>query len=129
MLPGCAACQWQSSRAERLRTSSELPPAAHAQPADKSAIDVRDFTADSEGTQALLSGQVNAQVTDAAVAKTAVDSNPGNLAITSKELLFPVPVGLAVNKGNAALEKQLGTAFSHESQRHLRAAAGEVQPR
>jgi polar amino acid transport system permease protein len=73
----------------------------------KTAIDVRDFTADSEGTQALLSGQVDAQVTDAAVAKTAVDSNTGKLAITSKELLFPVPVGLAVSKGNTTLEKQL----------------------
>jgi polar amino acid transport system permease protein len=72
----------------------------------KAAIDVRDFTADSEGTQALLAGQVKAQVTDAAVAKTAVDSTTG-LAITSKELLFPVPVGLAVAKGNSSLEQQL----------------------
>jgi polar amino acid transport system permease protein len=70
-------------------------------------IDVRDFTADAEGTQALISGQVDAQVTDAAVAKTAVDSSGGKLTITSKDLLFPVPVGLAVNKGNTALEKKL----------------------
>ncbi|NKX54298.1 ABC transporter permease subunit [Arthrobacter sp. E918] len=71
------------------------------------AIDVRDFTADSEGTQALLAGQVDAQVTDAAVAKTAVDSSNGKLAITSTDLLFPVPVGLAVAKGNEALAQQL----------------------
>ncbi len=75
--------------------------------AGKKAIDVRDFTADSEGTQAMLSGQVDAQVTDAAVAKTAVDSANGKLAITSKDLIFPVPVGLAVAKGNTALAKQL----------------------
>jgi len=31
-------------------------------------IDVRDFTADAEGTQALMANQIDAQVTDAAVA-------------------------------------------------------------
>jgi polar amino acid transport system permease protein len=90
--------------------------------AGKPAIDVRDFTADSEGTQALLSGQVQAQVTDAAVAKTAVDSTNG-LAITSKELIFPVPVGLAVAKGNSTLEKQLRDGLaamkSHGTYRQL----------
>ncbi|GAB2746868.1 ABC transporter permease subunit [Sinomonas soli] len=75
--------------------------------AGKGAIDVRDFTADSEGTQALLAGQVDAQVTDAAVAKTAVDSAGGKLAITSKSFLYPVPVGLAVAKDNPALAQQL----------------------
>ena len=71
------------------------------------AIDVRDFTADTEGTQALLAGQVDAQVTDAAVAKVAVDSSDGRLAITSSELLFPVPVGIAVAKDNTELGDQL----------------------
>ncbi|WP_139003660.1 ABC transporter permease subunit [Arthrobacter crystallopoietes] len=75
--------------------------------AGEGAIDVRDFTADSEGTQALLAGQVDAQVTDAAVAKTAVDSAGGKLAITSKVFLYPVPVGLAVSKDNPELAQQL----------------------
>ncbi|MFQ4150377.1 ABC transporter permease subunit [Arthrobacter sp. LAPM80] len=74
-------------------------------------IDVRDFTTDSEGTQAVMSGQVDAQVTDAAVAKTAVDSASGRLAITSKALIFPVPVGLAVAKGNTELTNKITTAF------------------
>ena len=73
--------------------------------AGRGAIDVRDFTADSEGTQALMSNQVDAQVTDAAVAKSAVDFNPGRLVISSSELLFPVPVGIAVAKGNVGTRR------------------------
>jgi polar amino acid transport system permease protein len=80
--------------------------------AGKGAIDVRDFTADSEGTQALLAGQIDAQVTDAAVAKTAVDSAGGRLAITSKSFLYPVPVGLAVSKDNVALAQQMRDGIS-----------------
>ncbi|MBK0419278.1 ABC transporter permease subunit [Leucobacter sp. CSA1] len=75
--------------------------------AGERAIDVRDFAADTEGTQALLAGQVDVQVTDAAVGKTAVDSSNGALALTSTELLFPVPVGIAVAQGNAELADQL----------------------
>nr|WP_282959225.1 ABC transporter permease subunit [Cellulomonas fimi] len=75
--------------------------------AGESPIDVRDFTTDSEGTQALLAGQVDAQVSDAAVAKVVVDTSGGRLAITSEELLFPVPVGLAVAKGNSELAEQI----------------------
>lgn len=78
----------------------------------KGAIDVRDFTADSEGTQALLSQQIDAQVTDAAVAKSAVDANPV-LSITSSELLFPVPVGIAVNKGDTALADELRAGLTN----------------
>ncbi|GAB2551050.1 hypothetical protein GCM10027033_04900 [Leucobacter ruminantium] len=71
------------------------------------AIDVRDFTSDTEGTQALLAGQVDAQVTDAAVAKSAVDASNGSLAITSDELLFPASVGIAVAKGDTELAEEL----------------------
>jgi polar amino acid transport system permease protein len=75
------------------------------------AIDVRDFTADAEGTQALMANQIDAQVTDAAVAKSAVDLNPGKLVISSSGLLFPVPVGIAVSKGNDQLADQLRTGI------------------
>ncbi|GAB2902315.1 ABC transporter permease subunit [Neomicrococcus lactis] len=84
---------------------------AECKTAGKEAIDVRDFTADAEGTQALVSGQVDAQVTDAAVAKVAVDSAAGKLTITSQDLLFPVPVGLAVAKENTELESRLKDAL------------------
>jgi len=74
-------------------------------------IDVREFPTDPEATQALLSGQVDAEVTDAAVAKVAVDKTSGELEITSDELLYPIPVGLAVELGNDALEKQIRDAL------------------
>jgi ABC-type amino acid transport substrate-binding protein len=70
-------------------------------------IDVREFPTDPEATQALLASQVDAQVTDAAVAKAVVDKTSGKLAITSTALLYPIPVGLAVKKGNAALAKKI----------------------
>ncbi len=74
-------------------------------------IDVREFPTDPEATQALLSGQVDAEVTDAAVAKVAVDKTSGELEITSDELLYPIPVGLAVERGNDALATKIREAL------------------
>ncbi|MCX4907449.1 ABC transporter substrate-binding protein [Streptomyces sp. NBC_00878] len=75
------------------------------------AVDVREFGTDPEGTQALLSGQVDAQVTDGAVAKAAADKTNGRLTISSKSLIYPVQSGLAVKRGNTALKKTLTTAL------------------
>jgi ABC-type amino acid transport substrate-binding protein len=74
-------------------------------------IDVREFPTDPEATQALLSNQVDAQVTDAAVAKSVIDKTAGKLKISSTGLLYPIPVGLAVKKGNTVLVKQLQQAL------------------
>ncbi len=79
--------------------------------AGQEAVDVREFPTDPEATQALLSGQVDAQVTDAAVASTLEDNTGGEVEISSTELLYPVPVGLAVKKGNETLKKQLTDAL------------------
>ncbi|MGW0835815.1 ABC transporter substrate-binding protein [Streptomyces prunicolor] len=76
------------------------------------AVDVREFGTDPEGTQALLSGQVDAQVTDGAVAKAAADKTNGRLAISSKSLIYPVQSGLAVKRGATALKKTLTTALA-----------------
>ncbi|MFD8818745.1 ABC transporter substrate-binding protein, partial [Streptomyces sp. NPDC059627] len=80
--------------------------------AGRKAIDVREFTSDPEGTQALLSGQVDAQVTDSAVAKAAADKTGGKLAVTSTAPLYPVTSGLAVKKGNTALRTTLTKALA-----------------
>jgi ABC-type amino acid transport substrate-binding protein len=74
-------------------------------------IDVREFASDPEGTQALLAGQVDAQLTDSAVAKAAVDKIGGTLVISSTDLIYPIQAGLAVKKGNTALEKTLTSAL------------------
>jgi polar amino acid transport system permease protein len=81
-------------------------------PCGSDPIDVRDFATDSEATQALLAGQLDAQVTDAAVARSVVDAGGGTLRITSSELLYPVPVGLAVTKGDTALADQIDDAIA-----------------
>ena len=80
-------------------------------PCSTGPIDVRDFGTDSEATQALLAGQLDAQVTDAAVARSVVDANRAALRISSAGLLYPIPVGLAVTKGNTALAVQIQGAI------------------
>lgn len=71
------------------------------------AIDARPFPTDPEGTQALVSGQVDAQVSDAAVAKKVAEKTGGKVEVSSTDLLYPIPVGLAVKKGNEQLKKQI----------------------
>lgn len=78
----------------------------------KRAIDVREFNTDPEATQAVLSGAVKAEVTDAAVAGSLVKKMDGKVKITSLALLYPVPVGLAVKKGNAELKKKIQDALA-----------------
>lgn len=73
----------------------------------KDKISVKEFPTDPDATQALLSGQINAQMTDAAVAKSAVDKTGGRLTISSDSLIYPVAVGLAVKKGNTKLAKAI----------------------
>ncbi len=79
--------------------------------AGKAAVDVREFPTDPEATQALISGQVDAQVTDAAVASTLEANTGGDVQISSTDLLYPIPVGMAVRKGNDALKEQLTDAL------------------
>ena len=74
-------------------------------------IDVREFTTDPEATQAMISGQVDAQVTDAGVASTLGENTGVAVEITSSELLYPIPVGLGVEKGNTELVEKLETAL------------------
>ncbi|MBT2520167.1 transporter substrate-binding domain-containing protein [Arthrobacter sp. ISL-28] len=62
---------------------------------------------DPEATQALVSGQVDAQISDAAVAGRVSESTQGAVKVTSTKLLYPIPVGLAVTKGNTELKGKL----------------------
>lgn len=73
----------------------------------KEAITVQEFPTDPEATQALLSNQVDAQMTDAAVATTVVGKSNGRVKISSDALIYPVAVGLAVQKGNTELQAAL----------------------
>jgi ABC-type amino acid transport substrate-binding protein len=86
---------------------------ADCEKAGRQPIDVREFASDPEATQALVSSQVDAHVTDAAICSAIEDKLDGKVVVTSTDLLFPVPVGLAVKKGNDELENSLVDAL-HE---------------
>lgn len=75
--------------------------------AGKPAISVKEFPTDPEASQALFAGQVDAQMTDAAVAKTVVDKSNGRLHITSTSVIYPIAVGLGVQKGNTEMKTAL----------------------
>lgn len=79
--------------------------------AGKKAIAVAEFPTDPEASQSLISGQADVQLTEAAVAKVAVDKSSGTLKITSTELLYPIAVGIAVKKGSEALKNDIQRAL------------------
>jgi ABC-type amino acid transport substrate-binding protein len=81
---------------DQLRTDAS----GKCRDAGKRPIDVREFTTDPEGTQAMLSAQVDAQVTDAGVATTLNEKDGVKVKITSDELLYPIPVGIGIWKGD-----------------------------
>lgn len=83
---------------EQLRTDASQK----CRDAGKKAIDVREFATDPEGTQAMLSGQVDAQATDAGVATTLGENSGVKVKITSDELLYPIPVGIGIWKDDSS---------------------------
>ncbi|MGB9035541.1 MAG: ABC transporter substrate-binding protein [Paeniglutamicibacter sp.] len=77
----------------------------------KGAITVKEFPTDPEATQALLANQVDAQMTDGAVAKIAVEKSRNRLELTSQELIYPIAVGIGVSKGNAEMQEAVSAAI------------------
>lgn len=75
------------------------------------AISVKEFPTDPEASQALLAGQVDAQMTDGAVAKSAVEKTNDRLVISSKELIYPIAVGIGVRKGDTAMVDAITSAI------------------
>ncbi|QOR40883.1 ABC transporter substrate-binding protein [Billgrantia diversa] len=83
----------------------------HCVPNDLGTIDIREFATAPEATQAILSGAVEAQFADAAVAQLAVEKRNGALKITSEELIYPIPVGLGINTENTELKEAIASAI------------------
>ncbi|NWD25682.1 amino acid ABC transporter substrate-binding protein [Pseudomonas yamanorum] len=75
-------------------------------------IDIREFPSSPEATQALLSGNIDAQTDDSAVIKMAVEKTSGRVIISSKENIYPVLGGLGLNKNNVELKAGLEVAFA-----------------
>jgi ABC-type amino acid transport substrate-binding protein len=77
----------------------------------KKPLDVREYPTDPEASQALLSGQADVHMTEAAVAKVSVERSNSKLEITSDELLYPIAVGIGVKKGNDEVVEDLEGAL------------------
>lgn len=79
--------------------------------AGSAAIKIREFETSPEAAQALLAGAADAQYDDAAVAQTTSEKLHGRVVVSSKEALFPVVMGIAVEKGNKDLVSKLNAAL------------------
>lgn len=74
-------------------------------------IDSREFPTSPEATQALLSGNIDAQIDDSAFLAVAAKKVSGRVKITSAEQLYPVVVGLGVRKDNSLLADEIRKAL------------------
>lgn len=77
----------------------------------KEAIQVQEYPSSPVAAQALLSRAADVQFEDAAVSQMLVSQTTGRLRITSTEILYPVVIGLGVQKGNKAMLEALSGAL------------------
>lgn len=91
----------------KLQAVSRETCEAHNQPP----LEVREFPTSPEAAQALLAQAVDVQIEDAAVAKITAEKLQGRIRISSRELIYPVVIGLAVRKGNNELLAELRKGF------------------
>lgn len=70
-------------------------------------IVVREYPTDPQTTQAMLSHAVEAQMTDAAVAKGIIEKLGSRVEISSEILLYPVLNGFGIKKGNYEVKQAL----------------------
>jgi polar amino acid transport system substrate-binding protein len=80
--------------------------------ANRGVIDVREFPTSVEATQALAAGAVDSQLEDSVVLHDAVRKSGGRLVISSTRNLYPVVVGLGLNRQNKALKFLLQDALA-----------------
>ena len=70
-------------------------------------IVLSEYSTDPQTTQALLSRAVEAQITDAAVARGVVEKLGDRIVISSDTLIYPVLNGFGVKKGNSEVKSAL----------------------
>lgn len=74
-------------------------------------IDIREFPTSPEATQALLSGNIDAQTDDTAVIKVAADKTGGRIVLSNETPIYPVVVGLGVAKNKPEVKAQIEGAL------------------
>ncbi|MXF49203.1 transporter substrate-binding domain-containing protein [Raoultella sp. Lac2] len=70
-------------------------------------IKLSEYSTDPQTTQALLSRAVEAQITDAAVARGVVEKLGERIVISSDTLIYPVLNGFGIKKGNSEVKSAL----------------------
>ena len=70
-------------------------------------IEISEYSTDPQTTQALLAHAVEAQITDAAVARGVIEKLGNRVVISSDTLIYPVLNGFGVKKGNEMVKKAL----------------------
>jgi polar amino acid transport system substrate-binding protein len=78
---------------------------------DKKAIEVLEFPTAPEVSQALLSGNVQAQIEINGAAKLIVEKTKKRLMISSPDLVYPQTLGIYVKKDNKALITEIESAM------------------
>lgn len=74
-------------------------------------IDIREFPTSPEATQALLSGNIDAQTDDTAVMKVAADKTGGRIVLSNEKPIYPVVVGLGVAKNKPEVKARIEAAL------------------
>lgn len=70
-------------------------------------IAIREYPTDPETTQAMMANAVEAQITDAAVARGVIDKVGNRVVISSTTLIYPVLNGFGIKKGNDEVKNAL----------------------
>lgn len=79
-------------------------------------ISISEYPTDPQTTQAMLSHAVEAQITDAAVARGVVEKMGSRVVISSESLIYPVLNGFGVKKGNDGVRTALVEGIKKYSQ-------------
>ena len=77
----------------------------------KAQLTVNEYDTDPQVTQALRSGTIDVQMSDASVIASVMERFPGQFQVTSHELIYPVLIGIGVGKNNKDISKQISQAF------------------
>ncbi|MGN2426742.1 ABC transporter substrate-binding protein [Klebsiella electrica] len=85
--------------------------AGDCQQQGKGAIEIKEFPTSPETLQALLSGNIQAQVDIAGVVSLFTQRSKGRLKVSSPQTIYPQTLGIYVRKGNTALAQQLTSAL------------------
>lgn len=85
--------------------------AGYCQQQGKGAIEIKEFPTSPETLQALLSGNIQAQVDIAGVVSLFTQRSKGRLKVSSPQTIYPQTLGIYVGKGNQALAQQFAAAL------------------